>query len=81
MIPPAIRSHRTIPPKMFTNTPRTFESAIRIPNASLTVSFVAPPPTSRKFAGDPPASFTTSIVAIAKPAPLTMQPIVPSSLT
>ena len=35
---------------------------------------------SRKFAGSPPARLTRSIVVIASPAPLTMQPIVPSSL-
>ena len=38
------------------------------------------PPTSRKFAGSPPVSFMMSIVAIASPAPLTMQPTLPSSL-
>ena len=46
-----------------------------------TVSFVAPPPTSRKFAGSVPASLITSIVAMAKPAPLTIHPMSPSSLT
>ena len=35
---------------------------------------------SRKLAGSPPARLTRSIVVIARPAPLTMQPIVPSSL-
>jgi hypothetical protein len=46
----------------------------------LTVSAFAVPPTSRKFAGSPPASLIISIVAIASPAPLTMQPTLPSSL-
>jgi hypothetical protein len=45
----------------------------------VTFSAVAPPPTSRKFAGEPPNSLIVSIVAIARPAPFTMQPIAPSS--
>ena len=40
----------------------------------------APPPTSRKFAAAPPAYWMMSIVAIARPAPLTMQAMLPSSL-
>ncbi len=39
------------------------------------------PPTSRKLAGLPPASLMPSMVAMARPAPLTMQPISPSRLT
>ena len=39
--------------------------------ASVTWSAVAPPPTSRKFAGSPPCSFMISIVDMAKPAPFT----------
>ena len=50
-------------------------------NPAATVSFVAPPPTSRKLAGSLPASLITSIVAIARPAPFTMQPMLPSNLT
>ena len=46
--------------------------------AAATRSALAPPPMSRKFAGSPPARFTRSIVVIASPAPLTMQPIEPS---
>ena len=38
-------------------------------------------PTSRKFAGFPPCNFTRSMVPIARPAPLTIQPIFPSSAT
>jgi hypothetical protein len=49
-------------------------------NAAVTFSFEAPPPTSRKFAGNAPLSLMMSIVAMAKPAPLTMQPMLPSSL-
>ena len=41
----------------------------------------AVPPTSRKFAGSPPACLIKSIVAIAKPAPLTIQPTFPSKST
>ena len=50
-------------------------------NAAVTRSLVAPPPTSRKFAGDAPYSLMMSIVAIASPAPFTMQPMLPSSAT
>jgi len=35
---------------------------------------LAPPPTSRKFAGLPPAYLMISMVAMARPAPFTMQP-------
>ncbi|GAC1411242.1 MAG: ADP-forming succinate--CoA ligase subunit beta [Novosphingobium sp.] len=53
--------------------------------AFVTCSCVAPPPTSRKFAGATPSFAPTclmmSIVAIAKPAPLTRQPTFPSSDT
>ena len=38
-----------------------------IRNAFLTCSSFAPPPTSRKFAGSPPAYLMMSIVAIARP--------------
>ena len=48
-------------------------------NASTAPSGVTLPPTSRKFAGLPPWYLTMSIVPIASPAPLTRQPIVPSS--
>lgn len=48
--------------------------------ACLMACGVAPPPTSRKFAGCPPFSLIMSIVAIARPAPLTRQPMSPSSL-
>ena len=47
--------------------------------ASVTFSLLAPPPTSRKFAGWPPTSLMVSMVAIARPAPFTMQPMFPSS--
>jgi uncharacterized membrane protein len=46
-----------------------------------TLSLVAPPPTSRKLAGSPPCSLIRSMVAIARPAPLTMHAISPSSET
>ncbi|EDZ71910.1 hypothetical protein AWRI1631_74630 [Saccharomyces cerevisiae AWRI1631] len=45
------------------------------------VSGVAPPPQSKKFAGSPPFNLMTSIVAIAKPAPLTKHPMLPFNLT
>ena len=46
-----------------------------------TRSAFAVPPTSKKFAGFPPDNLMISIVAIAKPAPLTIQPTFPSSFT
>ena len=56
--------------------------SIEINLKALTIfSGVAPPPTSKKFAGSPPASFIMSIEAIAKPAPLIILPIFPSKLT
>jgi len=48
--------------------------------AAVMVSLLAAPPTSRKFAGEPPQSFSRSMVDIARPAPLTMQATLPSSL-
>ena len=78
--PRATSSPRVMPPKMFTRIASTFGSARIRRIAAATLSARAPPPMSRKFAGSPPARFTRSIVVIARPAPLTMQPIVPSSL-
>ena len=65
---------------MLTRIASTFGSARMIRIAAATLSDRAPPPMSRKLAGSPPARLTRSIVVIASPAPLTMQPIVPSSL-
>ena len=48
-------------------------------NAAETFSLDAPPPTSKKFAGSSPCNLIISIVAIAKPAPFTIQPILPSN--
>src|SRR5579884_2383673 len=78
--PSAITSQRMMPPKMLTRMPSTLGSDRISLNAVATRSLVAPPPTSRKLAGAPPADLMMSIVAIARPAPLTMQPILPSSL-
>ena len=52
--PVAIMSHFMMPPKMLTRI--AFSAGLRsmILNASVTFSVVAPPPTSRKFAGRPP---------------------------
>ena len=69
-----------MPPKMLTKMDLTDPSASKSSNAFLTASAVAPPPTSRKLAGEPPFRFRTSIVAMASPAPLTRQPTEPSSL-
>jgi hypothetical protein len=64
-------------------------SSAGIPSVMQTMSFtpsaaassIASAPTSRKFAGAPPWSRRRSIVAIASPAPLTMQPMLPSRPT
>ena len=78
--PLATSSPRVMPPKMLTRMALTLGSARMIRIAAATLSALAPPPMSRKLAGSPPARLTRSIVVIARPAPLTMQPIVPSSL-
>ena len=78
--PLAIMSQRIIPPNIFTKIPSTAGSDKMILKASVTFSLVALPPTSKKFAGDAPFSLMISIVAMARPAPFTKQPIVPSSL-
>ena len=49
--PWAMTSHFMIPPKMFTRIAWTFGLPSMSLNASVTFSVVAPPPTSRKFAG------------------------------
>src|SRR5262249_7939702 len=81
MIPSAIRSQRTMPPKMLTSTARTRVLERISSKAAVTRSLVAPPPTSRKFAGRPPCSLIRSMVAMARPAPFTMQAMLPSSDT
>src|SRR6266404_3328982 len=75
--PSASTSQRRMPPKMLMKIARTLASERRMRNASRTFAASAPPPTSRKLAGSPPAYFTISIVAIASPAPFTMQPMLP----
>ena len=49
--PSAITSHFMMPPKMLTRMPFTLGSAVMILKAAATFSLLAPPPTSRKFAG------------------------------
>src|SRR5215469_5021688 len=78
--PVASTSPRRMPPKILISTAFTPESESRMRNAFLICSAFAPPPTSRKFAGLPPANFTISMVAIARPAPFTMHAMLPSSL-
>ena len=80
-IPCATLSHLTIPPKIFTRIAFTLVSFKMILKAFSTLSALAVPPTSKKFAGSPPENLIISIVAIAKPAPFTIQPTLPSSLT
>ena len=52
--PSAIVSHFMMPPKMLTRIALSPGLRSMILNASVTFSAVAPPPTSRKFAGSPP---------------------------
>ena len=70
-----------MPPNILINIALTSLYEIIIFKAPDTFSFEAPPPTSRKFAGEDPYSLIISIVAIAKPAPFTIQPNLPSSFT
>ena len=58
----------------------TFGSEVIRSKADLMAEGVAPPPTSRKLAGEPPFNFMMSMVAMARPAPLTRHPMSPSSL-
>lgn len=81
MIPVAIVSHFIIPPNMLMRMAFTFGCELKISKAVLTCSTLAPPPTSKKFAGYPPFNLIISMVAIASPAPLTMHPILPSRAT
>ena len=80
-MPFATLSHLTIPPKILTKTAFTLGSCRINLKATSTLSASAVPPTSKKFAGSPPDCFIKSIVAIAKPAPLTIHPIFPSRST
>ena len=80
-MPRATQSQRLMPAKMFTSIASTLASESTRLKALATRSGVAPPPMSRKFAGSPPACLIMSMVAMASPAPLMMQPILPSSPT
>src|SRR5688572_4712903 len=77
--PVAMVSHFMMPPKMLTRIALTFLFDSMILKAAVTRSAVALPPTSRKFAGAPPNSLIVSMVAMARPAPFTMQAMLPSS--
>ena len=69
-----------MPPNTLMKIALTLGSDERMRKAFSICSGEALPPTSRKFAGSPPDSFTMSIVAMASPAPFTMQATLPSSL-
>jgi hypothetical protein len=56
MMPSAMVSQRTMPPKMLTRMALTLEEDRISLKARDTRSAVAPPPTSRKLAGSPPCS-------------------------
>jgi elongation factor Tu len=79
--PCATQSQRLMPAKMFTSIARMLLSESTSRKAAATRSGEAPPPTSRKLAGVPPACLIMSIVAMASPAPLMMQPMLPSRAT
>src|SRR6185437_13307170 len=64
--PLAIVSHFMMPPKILTRMAFRPGFFSMILNASVTFSAVAPPPTSRKFAGSPPNSLMVSMVAMAR---------------
>ena len=66
---------------MFTSTAFTAGSAPMIFSAAATAAGSFWVPMSRKFAGMPPSNWMASIVAIARPAPFTRQPMLPSSFT
>mmetsp|Transcript_9635 Transcript_9635/g.30531 ORF Transcript_9635/g.30531 Transcript_9635/m.30531 type:complete len:260 (+) Transcript_9635:555-1334(+) len=76
--PLAMVSHFMMPPKMLMSTDLTFGSFLRMVRAAFTCPSVAPPPTSRKLAGEPPCMVIMSNVAMARPAPLTRHPMDPS---
>src|SRR5258708_409223 len=59
--PVARTSHRKMPPKILMKTALTSGSLMRMRKAFLTCSEEAPPPTSRKFAGEPPAYLMMSM--------------------
>ena len=80
-MPRAAMSQRRMPPNTLTSTRLTLGSDRMMLTALATFSSSAPPPTSKKLAGAAPAALVTSRVAIAKPAPLTRQPTLPSKLT
>ncbi len=60
--PVASVSQRRMPPKILISTAFTALSESRMRNAFLICSALAPPPTSRKFAGLPPAYLMMSMV-------------------
>mmetsp|Transcript_3298 Transcript_3298/g.7975 ORF Transcript_3298/g.7975 Transcript_3298/m.7975 type:complete len:350 (-) Transcript_3298:88-1137(-) len=80
MIPCATVAQLTMPPKMLTRMPSTLGSESRILKAATTAGVVTPPPRSRKLAGSPPLSLMMSMVAMARPAPLTRHAMLPSRL-
>src|SRR5262245_15436911 len=79
--PSATSSQRVIPPKMLMSRTATLGSLSSTSRAVTTSSALDPPPASRKLAGRPPASATTSRVLMTRPAPLPRMPTSPSSLT
>src|SRR5215210_5402181 len=79
--PRATSSPRVMPPKMLNRTLLTCLLDVTMARAVLIFSASAPPPTSQKLAGSPPACATTSSVLITSPAPLPRMPTSPSSLT
>ena len=79
--PSATQSQRFIPANILTKMASMFSSDKTRLKALATRSGDAPPPMSKKLAGSPPACLIMSMVAIAKPAPLMIQPIFPSNPT
>ena len=81
MTPSANKSHLKIPPKMLIRITLTLGWFYKMVKAVVIYSSEALPPTSKKLAGSYPNNLQLSIVAIAKPAPLTIQPMLPSKAT
>lgn len=81
MIPSAKVLHDKIPPKMLMKITFTEGWLVIISKAAVIYLALAPPPTSKKLAGSAPNNLIISIVAIAKPAPFTKQPMFPFKAT
>ena len=77
-MPLATSSPRVIPPKMLMKIARTLSVRVVITSSAAVAiwSAFAPPPMSKKLAGEPPTCVgRRRSVDIARPAPFTMMPM------